>query len=685
LDTATIATALLHDTIEDTVATSEEIKSNFGDEIAFLVDGVTKLSKIEIQPEQSPQAENFRKFMLAMSNDIRVLLVKLADRLHNMRTLEHVAPEKAVRVAQETMDIYAPLAGRMGMQEMREELEGLSFRILHPEAHETIVARLKVLHAESGNMIAEIEKELNDKLTEHGISAVVKGREKKPYSIWNKMERRAMSLGQLSDIFGFRVIVDGIDDCYRALGVVHQTWRMVPGRFKDYVSTPKQNDYASLHTTLIGPHHKRVELQIRTSEMHDVAERGVAAHALYKEKANGSGQTVSGPVPLSEDSNAYRWLRSLVDMIAEGDDSKDFLEHTKLELFHDQVFCFTPQGHLIALPRGATPIDFAYAVHTDVGNSCVGCNINGAQAPLIGELENGVEVEIICSNAQVPPSAWEGIAVTGKARSAIRRATRAAVNTQYKSLGAEILQRAAEHSGGSVKPDDHEKCAENLGYARADDFLAAIGRGEQSVKEAVAVILPNAASAKSGQKSNTAAKERRWYTLGKAMWPLPRKRANQFQDKSRSRAIPIRGLKSDLPIQFSPQTGAVPGERIVGILTPGEGITIYPIHAAALENLEKYPERWLDLTWDIDENHDDRFPARLAVTVLNDVGTLGQIAVEIGESDGNISNLTMNSREGDFFEMNIDVEVRDLKHLNEIISKLRRKTVVSKVLRLNEA
>jgi len=692
LDDQTIAAALLHDTIEDTEATQGDIDDMFGPEIGALVNGLTKINDLDLISREAAQAENLRKLLLAVSNDIRVLMVKLADRLHNMRTLEHVSHEKAVRIAQETMDIYAPLAGRMGMQEMREELEGLGFRILNSEAHATIVARLDVLHKESGNIIAEIETELTEKLKEYGIEAVAKGREKKPYSIWKKMERRSMSLGQLSDIYGFRVLVDNIEDCYRALGVVHQTWRMVPGRFKDYISTPKQNDYSSLHTTVIGPHHKRIELQIRTKQMHDVAERGVAAHALYKEEVNGSGNGaangsahgLSGPVPLSEDSNAYRWLRRLVEMIAEGDNPKEFLEHTKLELFHDQVFCFTPQGHLIALPRGATPIDFAYAVHTDVGNSCVGCNINGHQAPLIGKLENGDEVEIICSDAQVPPSGWEGIAVTGKARAAIKRASRAAVHTQYRSLGEEILQRAVQHAGASLVPDDYAKCVESLGYADTDDFLAAIGKGEVSIKEAMASILPETSSPKSKNKSNGAANDQRWYSLGKAIWPRPRKRSNQAQDQSRGRAIPIRGLKGDLPIQFSPLTGAVPGERIVGILTPGEGVTIYPIQAAALKEFENTPERWLDLTWDIDETRDDRFPARLAVTVLNDVGTLGQIAVAIGENDGNISNLTMVTREDDFFEINIDVEVRDLKHLNEIISKLRRKTVVSKVLRINE-
>lgn len=681
LDDATIAAALLHDTVEDTDATLGEINDAFGGEIGALVDGLTKISRLDLISREAAQAENLRKLLLAVSDDVRVLMVKLADRLHNMRTLEHVPPEKRARIAQETMDIYAPLAGRMGMQEMRDELEDLSFRILNKEASDIIDARLKVLHSESGNIIAEIEQELTRELKEHGIDADVHGREKKPYSIWGKMERKSISLGQLSDIYGFRVIVPTIDECYRALGVVHQTWRMVPGRFKDYISTPKQNDYQSVHTTVIGPHHKRVELQIRTAEMHEVAERGIAAHALYKDAVNGSGAT--GPVPLSEESNVYRWLRQLVEMISEGDNSKEFLEHTKLQLFYDQVFCFTPKGHLISLPRGATPIDFAYAVHTDIGNSCVGCNINGTQAPLIGELENGDEVEVICSKAQVPPAGWEQIAVTGKARAAIRRARREAVQKQYGSLGAEILDRAAELEALKLEKSDIERMATSLGYARVDDFLTAIGRGEESAIEAVR-MLPRPEKAEDAKNLNGSSAQRRWSALGKAMWSRSRRRGGKRDQNLGARAIPIRGLKNNLPVRLAPEIGAVPGERIVGILTPGEGITIYPIHAKKLTEFEDQPDRWLDLTWDVDEDTDDRYPAAISVTVLNDVGTLAQIAQVIGENDGNISNLNMVSREGDFFEMHIDVEVRNLKHLNQIISKVRRKSVVSKVDRLND-
>src|SRR5712691_10830106 len=389
LDDATIVAALLHDTIEDTEATRAEIDQLFGKDIGRLVEGLTKLKRLDLVSREAKQAENLRKLLLAIAEDVRVLLVKLADRLHNMRTIEHMRPEARRRIAEETIDIYAPLAGRIGMYELREELESLSFRELNPEAHNVISERLEVLATRHMGRIAEIEAQLTRKLATRGIEAKVKGRRKRPYSIWRKMERKAVGFEQLSDIFGFRVIVKGMSECYQALGVVHTTWPVVPGRFKDYVSTPKQNDYCSIHTTVIGPSQQRVELQIRTSEMHEIAEYGIAAHALYKDDAGSPTEM------LSRESSAYAWLRRTIELLAEGSNPEEFLEHTKLELFHDQVFCFTPKGKLIALPRGATPIDFAYAVHTDVGNMAVGAKINGKIAPLISELMNGDEVEIL--------------------------------------------------------------------------------------------------------------------------------------------------------------------------------------------------------------------------------------------------------------------------------------------------
>ena len=508
LDDATIAVALLHDTIEDTDATRAEIDEMFGADIGRLVEGLTKISKLDLVSKKAAQGENLRKLLLAISSDIRVLLVKLADRLHNMRTLQHMPEEARRRIAEETLEIYAPLAGRMGMHDMREELEELSFRTVNPEAYATITLRLSDLRTRNRALIGSIETELAERFRVNGIQAHVKGREKQPYSIFRKMERKAVSFEQLSDILAFRVLVGSVADCYAALGLVHTTWPAVPGRFKDYISTPKQNDYRSIHTTVIGPGSQRVELQIRTETMHRVAEYGIAAHALYKDGvmpakpingngaggangANGGGANGKGLNGFHEEIRAYEWLRRTIEMLAEGDTPEEFLEHTKLELFQDQVFCFTPKGRLIALPRGATPIDFAYAVHTDIGDTTVGAKINGRTMPLMTELHNGDEVEIICSKAQVPPPAWESMVVTGKARSAIRRATRAAVRKQYAGLGRQILERAFARAKRPYSDQLIGNVLARLGQHNLEDMLAAVGRGEIPSVNVLKALYPD--------------------------------------------------------------------------------------------------------------------------------------------------------------------------------------------------
>jgi GTP diphosphokinase / guanosine-3',5'-bis(diphosphate) 3'-diphosphatase len=662
LDDATIVAALLHDVVEDTEATHQEIEELFGKEIAQLVEGLTKIRRLDLVTKEAAQAENLRKLLLAMAKDIRVLLIKLADRLHNMRTLKYMEPEKRQRIAQETLDLYAPLAGRMGMQNMRDELEDIAFKVLNPDAYKSITARLKKLHQESGDILREIEKALTAKLAENNIMAGVSGREKRPYSIWRKMQKKHLSLGQLSDIFGFRVIVASLAECYQALGIVHQTWRMVPGRFKDYVSNPKQNDYRSIHTTVIGPHHKRVEMQIRTASMHDVAEHGIAAHAFYRDILSAE-KAINGKRVPADESNAYRWLRHLIEMLSEGDSPKEFLEHTKLELFQDQVFCFTPKGDLIALPKGATPIDFAYAVHTKLGDSCVGCRINGRHASLMSELENGDEIEIIRSKAQVPPAAWEGFAVTGKARSAIRRATRNAVRKQYAGLGREILGRILSRAGRSLAEKDLADGIPRLGMKNAEDVLAAVGRGEMAASDVL-----RAMGLELEEKRPKAAKTAQ-----------SRKRVRQ--GGTASPAIAVRGVDRDLPIRIAPETGAVPGDRIVGILTQGEGITVYPIFARALQAFDDQPARWVDLAWDTSDET-LRYPSRVSVKIHNEIGALAQVTQAIGELDGNIDQLQMLTRAKDFYDLDIVLEVNNLKHLTSIMNALRNKPLVSSVSRV---
>ncbi|MDA9409267.1 RelA/SpoT family protein [Bradyrhizobium sp. CCBAU 45384] len=666
LDDATIVAALLHDTIEDTEATRAEIDQIFGPEIGALVEGLTKLKRLELVSREAKQAENLRKLLLAIADDVRVLLVKLADRLHNMRTLDFVPTESRRRIAEETLDIYAPLAGRMGMQEMREELEDLSFRTLDPEAYSVVMQRLDALAERNRNLIGEIEDQLSNNLRHRGLGARVYGRRKKPFSIWTKMERKSVGFEQLSDIFGFRVVVNDIEACYRALGIVHTTWPVVPGRFKDYISTPKQNDYRSIHTTVIGPGNQRVELQIRTEAMDQIAERGIAAHVFYKEG-------VGSPTEfLKRESNAFAWLRHTIGILSESANPEEFLEHTKLELFHDQVFCFTPKGKLIALPRHANVIDFAYAVHTDVGNSAVGCKINGKFAPLSSELQNGDEVEVLTSEAQsAPPSAWETLAVTGKARAAIRRATRTAVRDQYVGLGRRIVERLFERAKIEYADDKLKGALPRLARTSIEDVMAAVGRGEIKASHVARAMYPDY-------------KEERVARYGIKKGALAAKVKEKSPEPSRSPvAIPIGGNNSALPVKFAPNGGAVPGDRIVGIVTPGEGITIYPIQSPALKDFEEEPERWLDVRWDIEDSAPQRFPARIKVENVNEPGALAQIATVIAEHDGNIDNISMQRRSPDFTETTIDLEVYDLKHLSAILAQLRAKAVVAKVERVN--
>jgi GTP pyrophosphokinase len=645
LDSASIVTALLHDTIEDTSATFEDIESAFGTEIAQLVDGVTKLGKFELVSERTKDAENFRKFLLAISNDIRVLLVKLADRLHNMRTLKFIPkPEKRRRIAEETMDIYAPLAGRMGMQDLREELEDLAFAEINPDARDSIIKRINFLRAESGDRIVKITDEIKRTLAKQGIEAWISGRLKRAYSIWRKMEEKSISFEQLSDIYGFRIIVGSVDDCYRALGVLHTTWPTVPGRFKDYISTPKSNNYRSVHTTIIGPEKSRVEIQVRTKEMDEVAERGVAAHWSYKDKE----QRENG------ENNPYRWLRSLVDMIEQGDAPEEFLEHTKLELFRDQVFCFTPKGQLISLPRGATPIDFAYAVHTDLGNTCVGAKINGRHAPLRTPLRNGDEVQILSSKAQVPSAAWEAFVVTGKARSAIRRYIRNAQRGERVRLGRSIAEKIFGDEDHPFSEKSIVAALKRLKLPKVEDVYANLGLGVLKGPELLDAVFPGK------KRHEPRAKEKL--------------NGNSF--------VPIKGLLPGLAYEIANCCHPLPGDRIVGIMTPGKGVTIHTIDCERLEKLHNEPESWLDVGWEAHASDSQNSVGRIIVDLKNEPGALAQLCLSIAKGSGNISNMRITERNPAFFQFIVDIEVNDAKHLTNIMSTLRAAPVIASVERV---
>ena len=665
LDCATIVTALLHDTVEDTLATIEQIRDLFGGDISRLVDGVTKLAKLELQPEANQQAENFRKLVLAMSDDIRVLLVKLADRLHNMRTLNFLSSiEKRQRTATETMEIYAPLAERLGMQRLKQELEDLAFAEQNPDARESVLRRLEFLHEGGKNLQERISAELEDTCEMAGVPAEVASRIKTPYSIWYKMQRDHVPFEQLSDTVAFRLIADTVADCYRVLGVVHGRYKMVPGRFKDYISTPKANNYQSLHTTVIGPENRRIEVQIRTSMMHRVAELGVAAHWQYKQNI-GTG-----------DGGQYRWLQGLLEILENAHSPEEFLEHTKLEMYSDQVFCFTPRGGVIALPRGATSVDFAYALHTDVGHSCVGSKVNGRVVPLRTQLHNGDQVEILRSKKAAPEPTWEGFVVTGKARAAIRRFIRAEQREEYLKLGRAIAEKAFRESDHEFSDRVMENVLPLFGLPTLDEIYIELGQGNLTSRQLLAKIFPG---------------ERRWRAsnaLGAINRMIParlRRGSGGFSglgDRSEVHAIPIQGLTPGLAVHYAECCHPLPGDRIVGIVIPGRGIDIHTIDCAQLADLSGDRDNWIDVRWDLDPDDPGIYVGRIDTVVSNQPGSLSSLSSVIAKNMGNISNLKVTDRSADFFELQVDVEVADLKHLTNIIAALRATPDISSAERL---
>ncbi|TRW96575.1 bifunctional (p)ppGpp synthetase/guanosine-3',5'-bis(diphosphate) 3'-pyrophosphohydrolase [Paracoccus sp. M683] len=639
LDDATIITALLHDTIEDTRSTWGDISRLFGKEIADLVDGVTKLTNLQLSGAQSKQAENFRKLFMAMSRDLRVILVKLADRLHNMRTIKSMRPEKQVQKARETMDIFAPLAGRMGMQWMREELEDLAFKVINPEARNSIIRRFLSLQKETGDVISQITADIRTELEKQEIEADVFGRAKRPFSIWRKMQEKQLAFSRLSDIYGFRIITQTEMDCYRALGVIHHRWRAVPGRFKDYISQPKSNGYRSIHTTVSGRDGKRVEVQIRTRQMHEVAEAGVAAHWAYRD-----GVPTKNPFAV----DPAHWIESLTDRFGE-EDHDEFLEHVKLEMYQDQVFCFTPKGDVIQLPRGATPIDFAYAIHTRLGNSCVGAKVDGIRVPLWTRLKNGQSVEIISASGQRPQATWLDIVVTGRAKAAIRKSLREEDRDRFVRLGRELARVAFEHVGRRVTDKALRTAAKQMSLNGAEELLARIGSAEVSAHDVLAALYPEL--------------------------------ADKHEDIDPNR--PIAGLEADTSFTRAPCCNPLPGERIVGITYRGKGVVIHAIDCPVLAEFEDSPQRWVDLHW-----HEGRHPAAystvLSLTIRHDAGVLGRICTLIGVQGANISDLEFIDRKPDFYRLRVNVELRDREHLHNLLTALEAESDVAQVQRVRD-
>lgn len=644
MDAATIATAILHDTVEDTDATYEDIKKEFSAEIADLVNGVSKLTRIESQTLEGKQAENFRKLLLAMSEDIRVLLVKLADRLHNMQTLDAIKkPEKRRRIALETLEIYAPLAERVGVHKIKAELEDLCFGQLNPEARESITNRLSFLRKEGSSVVEGIIEQLRKDMEEAGIAAEVAGREKTRYSIWKKMQRKNVAFEQLSDIMAFRVVVDSKEECYHVLGVLHSKYHSVPGRFKDYISTPKPNGYRSIHTTIMGPRRQRIEVQIRTHEMHSQAEFGVAAHWAYK----------GGDQPGVRDIKKYRWLRELLDILEQEQKPEDFWENTKLELFQDQVYVFTPKGDLIELPNGATPIDFAYAIHSDIGDKCVGAKVNGRIAPLNSRLANGDQVDVITAKTQRPSPTWERFVVTGKARSHIRKFVRHQQRDEFVTLGKAMLQKVFRQEGYEFTEKAVAGVLKNFRAEENEDIYAKIGSGILVARDVFKAIFP---------AHQTEIAKRPSEDMDKAL---------MVSAPGRDAPMPIKGLIPGMAVHFARCCHPLPGDRIVGIVTTGKGVTVHTIDCETLETFADTPERWLDVSWGDGPDAPEAHVGRLTVTIANEQGALGTVTTVIGRNGGNITNLKITSRSLDFWEMILDIYVNDIKHLNNVIAALR--------------
>ena len=657
LDTQTIVTALLHDVIEDTPVTRAEIDELFGPEIGELVEGVTKLSKLELSAEHLRQAENLRKFILAISRDVRVLMVKLADRLHNMRTLQYISsPAKRERIARETLDIYAPLARSIGVHRICTELEELAFEHLNPVARDAINRRLETLRHDQGGAVSLVSQEISARLETAQVPARVYGREKNAYSIWRKLQRKSIGFSQLSDIYAFRVIVDTEEDCYRALGVIHRAWPSIPERFKDFISTPKRNNYRSLHTTVVGPRGMRIEMQIRTEAMDRVAEEGVAAHWRYKDKSYGFDlehqKAAGGRDPLVN-------LRHLVQVLEHGGDPEELMEHAKLEMFLDQAFVFTPKGRLVSLPTGAMPLDFAYALHTDIGDTCIGVKINGELKPLRTVLQNGDVVEVIRGGKPVVPPDWRSITITGRARSAIRRHIRQTEKEEFTRLGRATVDQTFEAAGKSRKDVSLRPALDRFGVATEDELFGAVGRGRVSPPQVLEALFPGL---KADEKQAAAARHR-------------------IEDgKAAKLYVRGGGLTPGVSIHFHEGCSPVPGDRIVGIIEDdGKGLTVHTIDCDSLAAFEDREDGWRDLQWTPEAERNSIARAKLIATIRNSPGVLGQVCTIIGEAGGNIVQLRMHHRQNDFFDVDIDVDVNDARHLTHIAAALRANPSVETV------
>ncbi len=641
LDSSTIITALLHDVVEDSDVSLADIEKEFGHEIAKLVDGVTKLSKLEMKFGFA-QAENFRKLLLASSDDIRVLLVKLADRLHNIRTIDGIDNEqKRSKICYETLEIYAPLAERLGIVGIQRELEDLCFAEIKPETRDSILKRLKFIYAQDELNIPFITSEIENFLKKNNVNCSIIGRVKSSYSIWKKMQYKNSSMDQLADIMAFRLIVEDVPTCYKTLGLLHQEYTAIMGRFKDYISAPKRNGYQSLHTSLIGPKKNRIEVQIRTLTMNDYASNGIAAHWIYKTKTK------------SSEGIKYKWVRELLNILDESSDPEEFLENTKLEMYNDQVFCFTPKGKLIILPKGANAVDFSYAVHSEIGNSAVGVKINNKTRLITTELNNGDQVKVLTSENGFPDPKWINSCITGKAKSGIRRFIRHRETKEFSQMGIALLQKEYRQQNKRLHEKSLIKVINSLGLSDLEELLIEIGKGNIKAREIITFLYPT--------KSN-----------GPQM-------ISQLKKPDLQEKIHIKGVVPGMAVHYALCCHPLPGERIVGIVTTGKGVTVHAIDCFTLEKFQEMPEMWLEIAW---EREGKSFHKGNLVAVLaNEPGSLADVTKIISNNDGNIGNIQVISRDLDFYKFNIDLEVKNIIHLNQIIAAIRLSNFVESIER----
>ena len=644
LDTASIVSGLLHDTIEDTTISLEEIKKLFGNEVADLVDGLTKINKYSLKVNNLKLGENYKKLLLATTKDLRVILIKLADRLHNMKTLDFIEDHhKKISIALETLEVYAPIAHHLGMRDWQDQLEDLSFAFVDPEARKSILERLEYLNSKDVNVIDEIRYELKKIFLEENIECTIFGRIKSPYSIWNKIKRKDISFEQLSDIMAFRVITNSTRECYRLLGITHKRFPYIHGRFKDFISSPKNNGYRALHTSVVGPQNKKIEIQFRSNVMDQIAEFGVAAHWKYKDPKQIN----------SNDTKEYKWMHELLDLMNQSNNQDELIENSKIKLFQDSIYVFSPKGDLIELPINATPVDFAYSIHSEIGDKCVASKINGNLQPLKSILKNGDQVEILTSNDSQPSPLWERFAVTSKVKSQIRKFMRSKKRGEYIIFGKEILINAFNKEGIDFSNNAINKILKNYNCKNSEDIFELVGSGSITAANVLRSIFPEL-------------------------------KINYSKNKNLLSSTPIKlkGLTAGMSYHLAGCCSPIIGDKIVGIVTAGIGVSVHTVECEILTSYSDSPERWLDISWEKSNFINQQSTARIKVVLQNQPGSLGKVTTIIAKNNGNISNINFSTRKKDFYEIIIDIEVRDVNHLNNIIAALRLIYEVSSLIRI---